>query len=377
LILLVYNLIAVTNMGKQGDCDKRLVEEILDEKLSRYPNGAFFLFFKGRYEMICGKCEEASVWYKKANNSQVSWMQFQHVGCWEMLWSACFRAEWREGIVYADRLLLESKWSPCIYAYFKAALYCQLPQLTAAEHKEQQELMDRVPELKQRIAGKSLPMEKYGIKKAEKFKSQGRLVLPGLEMLYLWHGFSIFGHQYHMVEKIHLIIEEAQKQIKNRTVEDDALIDLLRGMCLKHMGFPLQAEDAFKAVLKRSAQIQTDKFLVPYSTVELAILLLDQGDVNASSELLNHSKTYSSYCLQSRLHFRIHATQSRIKSMQNRKVSTKVPETQCSPSQSSPMPALTEFTLTEAAMSSNKPAVTSKDNLSTGFSDLQEVNPII
>ena len=32
--------------------------------------------------------------------------------------------------------------------------------------------MDSVPSLKQRIAGKSVPMEKYAIKKAEKFNLQ-------------------------------------------------------------------------------------------------------------------------------------------------------------------------------------------------------------
>ena len=103
----------------------------------------------------------------------MSWPQFQHVGCWELFWSACYRCLWSEALTYADRLLLESRWSPCLYAYLKAALYCQLSeQLTAEQLAEQLELMGQVPKLKQRIAGKSIPMEKFAIKKAEKFETQ-------------------------------------------------------------------------------------------------------------------------------------------------------------------------------------------------------------
>ena len=103
----------------------------------------------------------------------MSWPQFQHVGCWELFWSACYRCLWPEALTYADRLLRESRWSPCLYAYLKAALYCQLSeQLTAEQLAEQLELMGQVPKLKQRIAGKSIPMEKFAIKKAEKFQTQ-------------------------------------------------------------------------------------------------------------------------------------------------------------------------------------------------------------
>ena len=34
--------------------------------------------------------------------------------------------QWREALFYADRLVKESKWSPCIYSYFKAAIYAQV-----------------------------------------------------------------------------------------------------------------------------------------------------------------------------------------------------------------------------------------------------------
>ena len=86
----------------------------------------------------------------------------------------------------------ESRWSPCLYSYFKAALYSQLgEQLTAAEREEQLCLMERVPQLKQRIAGKSLPMEKFAIKKAEKFKIQVAAYVFFIIIIYLYWFFLL------------------------------------------------------------------------------------------------------------------------------------------------------------------------------------------
>ena len=70
LILLGYHLFVTKYMG-QEECDLGLVREILDSKLELYPKGAFFLFFKGRYELVQGNCEEATRWYIRANQAQV------------------------------------------------------------------------------------------------------------------------------------------------------------------------------------------------------------------------------------------------------------------------------------------------------------------
>jgi len=51
--------------------------------------------------------------------------------------------------------------------------------------------MTEVPKLRQRIAGKSIPLEKFVARKARKCESQGgRLVLPALELTYVLHGVS-------------------------------------------------------------------------------------------------------------------------------------------------------------------------------------------
>ena len=46
IILLGYNLFITHHTGQPAASDYALVREILDEKLEKHPDGAFFLFFQ-------------------------------------------------------------------------------------------------------------------------------------------------------------------------------------------------------------------------------------------------------------------------------------------------------------------------------------------
>lgn len=105
-----------------------------------------------------------------------------------------------------------------------------------------------VPQYKQRIAGKSLPMEKFTIKKANRFFSeQKNLVLPAIELMYLWNVFKVLGKHFHLADNVYKLIEKAQQALDARTerskydVENRALILLLKGACLRQMKSPLQS----------------------------------------------------------------------------------------------------------------------------------------
>ena len=198
--------------------------------------------------------------------------------------------------------------------------------LTQEEEEELPRLMAAIPGLKQRIAGKSLPMEKYAIRKAERWTAQGgRLTLPGLELVYLWNGFSIMGLDYTRAERYLVTIEAEMEAAQRRRaaggqeqfeVEDDCLLLLLKGMCLKYMSAPMGAEECFREVINRAggegARLKADKYLLPYATVELALILMEAGDNEEAASLLEAAKGYKEYSLQSRLHFRIHAAQNKI-----------------------------------------------------------------
>ncbi len=140
-ILLGFNLI-LTNFIGSSECDLELCQRILDENLEKYPDGAFFSFFKGRHLFVQGQIEESLSWYKRSAASQDDWPQFHHICYWELYWGNMFMQNWRDALEFGDHLLEESRWSKCMYAYQKASTMCMMyEELSPKEKEELVELM--------------------------------------------------------------------------------------------------------------------------------------------------------------------------------------------------------------------------------------------
>ena len=72
-----------------------------------------------------------------------------------------------------------------------------------------------IPQLKQRIAGKSLPVEKFAVKKSARFFNQGgRLTLPLIELMYVWNFMKILCKNYQTLEEIYVMIDSEAKKLK-------------------------------------------------------------------------------------------------------------------------------------------------------------------
>ena len=103
-----------------------------------------------------------------------------------------------------------------MYAYQRAALQCQIQDELMPDEKETQIwLMKNIPKWKQRIAGKSIPIEKFAVDKAQRFIEQGNyLVLPGIELIYVSNGFKILGQSSSLIEPILELDEKAEAQVE-------------------------------------------------------------------------------------------------------------------------------------------------------------------
>lgn len=167
--------------------------------------------------------------------AQGEWRQIHHLCYWELMWSYSFQQDWREAYRYADLLCKESKWSQvqymcnirvslssvlflkadaassqATYVFQKAAILSMLPEEEVDKLGENvvelfrcvevvshcrsvvTVFMDRltgrhvlcrqVDGLRLRIAGKSVPTEKFAAKKAERYvlSNPVKLAVPAL-----------------------------------------------------------------------------------------------------------------------------------------------------------------------------------------------------
>ncbi|XP_010766934.1 tetratricopeptide repeat protein 39A-like, partial [Notothenia coriiceps] len=132
----------------------------------------------------------------------------------------------------------------CLFTQF-AFFHCAVP-------------FRQVPTLKQKIAGKSPPTEKFAIRKARRYKARCpiRLPVPVLEMMYMWNGFSMISKRPELTEGMMQTLVEAERCLlespeKEYVVDDCCVIYLLKGLCLKNQGLLQAAEECFNKVFAR------------------------------------------------------------------------------------------------------------------------------
>ena len=111
--------------------------------------------------------------------------------------------------------------------------------------------MAEVPKLRQRIAGKSIPLEKFVSRKARKCETQGgRLLLPALELAYIFHAVAraprsvIAEHMLPLVEAALVTLKQydgAPQTYGNGTEfwDDWCLARHLEGACLRYIAYPV------------------------------------------------------------------------------------------------------------------------------------------
>uniref|UniRef100_A0A3B3XHN3 Tetratricopeptide repeat domain 39A n=1 Tax=Poecilia mexicana TaxID=48701 RepID=A0A3B3XHN3_9TELE len=321
LLLLCYHTFLTFVLGT-GEGEVSEAERLLKPFRLRYPRGAIFLFFAGRTEEIKGNIDEAVALFEEGCKAQQTWKQFHHMCYWELMWCFTFKRAWKMAYFYADLLSQESRWSKAMYVYMKAAYLSMLPEEEARPFGENEvELFRQVPTLKQKIAGKSPPTEKFAIRKARRYKSSNpvRLPVPVLEMMYMWNGFSMISKRPELTEGMMQTLVEAERTLLESPeheylMDDRCLIHMLKGLCFKNQAILQAAEECFNKVCSSEKKIKFDHYLVPNALVELSLLYIDQGRRDAAIKILHKAKhNYKDYSMESRTLFRIHAALAKLK----------------------------------------------------------------
>ncbi|XP_077882364.1 tetratricopeptide repeat protein 39A isoform X5 [Ictidomys tridecemlineatus] len=355
MLLLCYHTFLTFVLGT-GNVNIEEAEKLLKPYLNRYPKGAIFLFFAGRIEAIKGNIDAAIRRFEECCEAQQHWKQFHHMCYWELMWCFTYKGQWKMSYFYADLLSKENSWSKATYIYMKAAY---LSMFGKEDYKpfgdDEVELFRAVPGLKLKIAGKSLPTEKFAIRKSRRYLSPNpiSLPIPALEMMYIWNGYAVIGKQPELTDGMLEIITNAEEMLakgpgdytqaleparlgKVFTVEDSlsqkcfssllyseneysaddqCLVKLLKGLCLKYLGRIEEAEENFRSISANEKKIKYDHYLIPNALLELALLFMEQGRNEEAIKLLESAKqNYKNYSMESRTHFRIQAATLQAKS---------------------------------------------------------------
>ncbi|KAJ3395829.1 hypothetical protein HDU92_004842 [Lobulomyces angularis] len=215
LILLAYHLV-LSSMICLPDCNLPLAELQLEEILSKRSNSFIFLALKARMLQTKGLPAESEAQYLRVMNIQKDWTQLIHMCLWDLGNLRAIQGKWKEASDAYSTLFKESKWSVAIYRYLEAI--CLYSIGNSENNEKVATMLKELPKLTKKIAGKSLPMEKFVCRKARKFfKQNQRLLIPGLEIYYFLGGLEAMDTP-NLLRTIALV----DKEIKNLESQESA-----------------------------------------------------------------------------------------------------------------------------------------------------------
>ncbi|MEE6495504.1 hypothetical protein FKM82_002069 [Ascaphus truei] len=273
-------------------------ECLLQRAALTFLQGAIFLFFAGRIEEIKGNVDKAISRFEECCEAQQNWKQFHHMCYWQLMWCFTYKRQWKMAYFYADLLSKESSWSKATYMYMKAAY---LSMFGEGDYKpfgdDEVKLFKLVPGLKLKIAGKSLPTEKFAIRKSRRYvpPKPVPLPVPPLEMMYIWNGYAVIGKQRDLTEGMLETLTRAEEALDGAAaseflVDDQCLVKLLKGLCLKYLGRACEAEENFSYVHVNEKKIKYDHYLIPNALLEQALLYLELNKREEATKLLESAK---------------------------------------------------------------------------------------
>ncbi|KAI5118785.1 hypothetical protein M0805_005015 [Coniferiporia weirii] len=318
ICLLCFHLVVSSVTSRGVDLD--VAQTILDWNMERYPNGVFFLFAQGRLLLLRSQPGRAISSYTRALTVQTQYRSLHYISFWELAIANMALWDVHAALVQWRALESEATWSRACYIYGVAACLLRVEDKGGEGGAEERRaeaaaLLERIPGVVHKIAGKSIPMEKFVARKARKFAAQGRrLLLPALELAYMFQAIDHAPRPV-LLERMLPEVERARCAISvlgdgSKGYWDDlCLAYLLEGVCWRFVAYPdkeatavpgettgsqiTQGEAASKAraaleqAIKHSAKIELDHYILYHAHYELGRLCLCTGDAEGARRNLD------------------------------------------------------------------------------------------
>lgn len=257
-------------------------------------------------------------------------------------------------------LAAESSWSKATYLYSEAACLAEMAADDEgfAEQAKLDAIMADVPKSMRRLAGKSLPIEKFVSRKARKFMEQKhRLMLPAVEIGYFFGALPnapprlLYSRVVPTIRKRLDALNQSSPEAYNGGLgywDDYCLANFLLGVSLSFAAYPhseavitdadrktypmsveaaaAESKIAFGKILQDGHKITLDHWIIYFTHYELARLQSQSGNniecktnleavMSGKPLLANHAhvKPHGKYSMESALMLKTHAALQTLK----------------------------------------------------------------
>ena len=302
-----------------GTAELSWVKEITDRELRNFPDSAFDLFYAARSEQLQGNVTQAIQLFNKCIRSQDQFPQVHSVCKWDLLWSHALKREWQIAAGYALELSEKCNWSKATnlyqYACFKFMMLEETGQTKDEDAlKEIIETLKKVPVFKKKIAGRTIPPEKFAITKSNEFLSgKSELILPALELFYIWNIYGAAAKRPELLEPFIVMINQKIEVLHGKSEAVYSML-LLRGVCLRNQNKNEEAIKCFTEILDNESNIKSATYIPPHAAFELGLTHMNVKNYADAKRWLERARDhYTGFLVESLVHLRIHGALSKLR----------------------------------------------------------------
>ncbi|PVU89432.1 hypothetical protein BB559_005102 [Furculomyces boomerangus] len=222
LALAGYHTVLCPETGNMN-FDLDFAQALISEKQKDSPNSIVLLYFNGKISELRCDLESAIISYSKILKVPIdpgsNWSKMRHIGLWQEGLCNMALGDWKSAFESFGILIKESNWSKAVYTYCSAI--CLYEQFLESKNEDlltkTKDLLSVLPNMKMKIAGKSLPIEKFVLRKARKFSLQNSFLLqPGLELLLVLNFFSKIP-KYRLTQILNKVNLELSDNLASKT----------------------------------------------------------------------------------------------------------------------------------------------------------------
>uniref|UniRef100_A0A8C6BPK6 Tetratricopeptide repeat protein 39B n=1 Tax=Monodon monoceros TaxID=40151 RepID=A0A8C6BPK6_MONMO len=213
--------------------------------LQKFPNCVILQFFHARFSMLKGYFKHAQLTLEECIFIQNEWKQVHHLCYWKLMWCHSFLLDWKQAYRSAELRFQHSRWSKAMYSFAKASLLAVLPSdFVKSVSEDMSSLFLNVDNLRIRILGTSVPIEKFVAEKGQRYATTAGwfTAQPILELMYAWSGFRVMSKNLELISTWLSIIDKGGELLqenpsKEYGTDDINFLNFLKGLCLKYLDY--------------------------------------------------------------------------------------------------------------------------------------------